>query len=653
MKSFTRESGPVAQAPRHRPELAEPGRPYRSASDLDPRQLQELLAKAPAVIGLMSGPEHRWTYVNEHLVRVAGRSSAAECLGKTLRESLPEMDSQVFPALLDEVFQTGKPYAGSEVKARLNRAASGQPEEGYFDLVFQPVQSSEGKVEAILIHAVEVTEKVKARKAIEENAERLQLAHSAAQIGTWEWDPLMKTQALSPELHRIFGTEASDPDHAAKWASRVHPADWDEVQQNMQEGHRRGTIEFEYRYLHPDSGLRWLFCKGSRAPQETRMFGIVQDVTARKMGEEASQRLAAIVEFSDDAIISKDLNGTVTSWNPCAQRMFGYTADEIIGRPITTIIPPELHADETRILATIAAGERIEHFETVRLKKNGETIEVSLTVSPVKDQDGKIVGAAKIARDITQRKKAERALQTTERLASVGRLAATVAHEINNPLEAVTNLIYLAKHASSPSDVKKYLSIAEEELERVSHLTKQTLGFYRETKGATYVRMGELVQSLLSVFASRTRNRGIELCTEIDDDPELYAVAGELRQVIANLISNSIDALQAGGKIRVRVSAATRWISGHPRGVRLTVADTGSGIPSELRTQLFEPFFTTKKDVGTGLGLWVCKSITENHHGSIQVRSVATPGKSWTAFSVFLPLNTQESATGELVRKAG
>jgi signal transduction histidine kinase len=213
-------------------------------------------------------------------------------------------------------------------------------------------------------------------------------------------------------------------------------------------------------------------------------------------------------------------------------------------------------------------------------------------------------------------------------------------------------LIYLAKHAAAQSDVKKYLSIAEEELERVSHLTKQTLGFYRETKGATYVRMGELVQSLLSVFTSRTRNRGIEICTEINDDSELYALAGELRQVIANLISNSIDALQAGGQIRIRVSGATRWIGGHPRGVRLTVADTGSGIPPELRTRLFEPFFTTKKDVGTGLGLWVCKNIIENHHGSIQVRSVATPGKSWTAFSVFLPLNTQESAAGELLRKA-
>lgn len=189
----------------------------------------------------------------------------------------------------------------------------------------------------------------------------------------------------------------------------------------------------------------------------------------RKSAQEASQRLAAIVESSDDAIISKDLNGIMTSWNPAAEKMFGYAADEMIGRPITTIIPPELQDDERRILETIARGQRIEHFETVRLAKSRRQIEVSLTISLVKDEAGRIVGAAKIARDITQQKKAERVLRTSERIASVGRLAATVAHEINNPLEAVTNLVYLAKEGAVREDVRSYLAGAEEELDRISH----------------------------------------------------------------------------------------------------------------------------------------------------------------------------------------
>jgi PAS domain S-box-containing protein len=475
------------------------------------------------------------------------------------------------------------------------------------------------------------------------------MAQAAAQFGTWEWDPIESSQSLSQELHRIFGTEASDPDRVEKWASRVHPQDWPRVQRNMQEAERTGLMEFHYRYLHPQLGLRRLYCKGRRFPNETRMFGIVQDVTARKIAEEVSSRLAAIVESSDDAIVSKDLHGIVTSWNQGAEHIFGFTAEEMIGQPILKIIPPNLQDQEGQILATIARGERIQHFETVRMRKSGELVEVSITVSPVRDDAGNIVGAAKIARDVTQHKKTERALQMTERLAAVGRLAATVAHEINNPLEAVINLIYLAKHAPSQNDARHYLALAEEELDRVSHLTRQTLGFYRETKGATRFRLGEIVTSLLSVFASRTRNKGITLTPEISSDLELYAVPGEIRQVIANLVSNSIDAVEGGGQVRIRVSAATEPRGSGVHGLRLTVADTGSGIPPAVCAQLFQPFFTTKKDVGTGLGLWICKSIVENHHGSIRVRSATTPGKSWTVFSVFLPLNAQASPVEEPV----
>ena len=354
-----------------------------------------------------------------------------------------------------------------------------------------------------------------------------------------------------------------------------------------------------------------------------------------------AELLSAIVSSSDDAIVSKDLNGVVTSWNSAAEKMFGYTAEEMVGSPITKIIPPELHKDETKILSTIASGGRIDHFETVRVTKEGQPIEVSLTVSPVKDESGKIVGAAKIARDITQKKKTERSLHTAERLASVGRLAATVAHEINNPLEALTNLIYLARHSEDPEERVAYLAQAEEELGRIAHLTRQTLGFYRETKEISSIRVGTLVASLLLVFSSRAKNKGVELYSEVSADPEIRAVPGEIRQLIANLISNSIDAVNGSGKIRVRVSDAVDWKQRERKGVRLTVADSGAGIEQELRGQLFEPFFTTKKQVGTGLGLWVCKSIVEQHRGSIRVKSSTLPDKSWTVFSVFLPRDIQ------------
>ncbi len=449
----------------------------------------------------------------------------------------------------------------------------------------------------------------------------------------------------------IIGAETLDTVAGKNIYNLIAPEDRDRFRrfnENVCAG-EKGSLEFDLVGL---KGVR-RHMESHAAPLRHIDGSIVQlavtrDVSDRQRTQEAWQRLSAIVSSSDDAIVSKDLKGVVTSWNSAAERIFGYTQEEMIGKPITLIIPPELHNDETRILQTIGRGERIEHFETVRLTKSGERLDVSLTVSPLKDASGRIVGAAKIARDITQRKKTEHALHTAERLASVGRLAATVAHEINNPLEAVTNLIYLARRSDVQEDVRKYLSGAEEELERVSHLTKQTLGFYRETKGTSTVQIGSVVRSLLAVFTPRTRNKGIEVRTEIKADPEIRAVPGEIRQLFANLLSNSIDAVDSNGLIRIRISATSAWNQHRRPGIRLTVADNGSGISNELQSQLFEPFFTTKKEVGTGLGLWVCKSIVEKHGGMIRVKSSTMPGKSWTAFSVFLPLETQQINANEV-----
>ncbi len=405
---------------------------------------------------------------------------------------------------------------------------------------------------------------------------------------------------------------------------------------------------YEARLRCKDGSIREVRIHSNVFAQEgefvhTRCFTV--DVTGQKRADEARLRLAAIVDSSEDAIVSKNLDGIVTSWNSSAEKMFGYRAEEIVGRPITRIIPPELQEEEHRILATLKRGERIEHFETVRITKTGERLDVSLTVSPIKDDDGHIVGAAKMARDIRQRKRMEEALRTTEKIAAVGRLAASVAHEVNNPLEAVTNLIYLAKNHDTASDtVRGYLSDAEEELNRVADLTKQMLGFYREQKGATRTQVGTHLRQLLAVSSSKTKNKGINIQLEIEQDPEIVAVPSEIRQLLANILYNAIDAVNYAGMIRIRVSASRQWGLRTP-GVQITFVDSGPGIAPPDHAKIFEPFYTTKPAVGTGLGLWICKSIVDRHAGKIQIRSNTTPGRSWTVVSVFLPA---EVPTGNL-----
>ena len=623
--------------------------------------MREMLAHAPAAIGYLAGPDLHWGYANDLLARLAGRASADELLGLTLRESMADLAGTGILELLENVRRTGMPCHSKEFKIGFP-GRTGRIEERYFDLAAQPMSNGLHQVRGIFVHATEITQQVISRRELEASEERLRLAQEAAHIGAWEWNPIQNRRILTTQLHRMFGTHASmSAGQIYKvWASRVYPPDWPRVRDEMLETERTGLQEFEYRYVHPQRGLRFYCSKGERMKGKSTYFGVVIDITGQKRREEvqhekereleesrgqlqaalaASQRLAAIVECSDDAIIAKDLDGTVTCWNPAAERMFGYREEEMVGRSIIKLIPLEVLEDEDRIMSAVARGERTQHVETLRRHKNGHLIEVSLTVSPVREGSGRILGVASISRDITQSKKVERALHVSERLASVGRLAATIAHEINNPLEAVTNLIFLAQNCTREQDIHGYLDQAQHELARVALLTKQTLGFYRENKGASRVTLGELVSPLVSVFSARARNKAIRIETEIRQNPTIYAIAGEIRQLFANLLNNSIDAVSDGGLIQIRVSAAKERSGAQRAGVRLTVADTGPGIPKEARDKLFEPFFTTKKDVGTGLGLWVTNSVVDKHKGSIRVRSSVTPGKSWTAFSVFLPLD--------------
>jgi len=400
---------------------------------------------------------------------------------------------------------------------------------------------------------------------------------------------------------------------------------------------------YELPMRREDGAIRWIRLDANpwvRNGEVLHARCFMVDITEKKQADQAQMLLAAIVESSEDAIISKDLNGIVTSWNAAAERILGYTAEEMIGRPILTIIPPELHGDEPEILRKIRAGWHIEHFETVRVTKSGERLSVSLTISPVRNQQGRIIGAAKILRDVTAQKKMEATLRTTERLASVGRLAATVAHEINNPLEAVTNLIYLARlDPALPECVRGSLAAADEELQRVSHIARQTLGFYRDTSQPVTIHVAEAIEEVLTVYERRLRYKESIVAQDVQPGLTVCALMGEFKQVLSNLVANAIDASLKRTEIRIRAWAGRHPVTGVP-GIRVTIADQGVGISAANRRRIFTPFFTTKKDFGTGLGLWITRDLLEKKGGTIGCRSHAAgeslrgPG---TVMMLFLP----------------
>ena len=355
---------------------------------------------------------------------------------------------------------------------------------------------------------------------------------------------------------------------------------------------------------------------------------------------DARAHLAAIVDSAEDAIVSQDLNGIVKTWNQGAVRMFGYSPEEMVGQPILRLIPEELHYEEDKTLATVRAGDRLAQYETVRIKKGGARIEISVTISPIRDASGRVIGASKIARDISNRKRMERLLIQSEKFAVTGRMAAVVAHEINNPLESVINLVFLARKSSPGKKADGFLLTAERELERVARIARQTLGYYRETDVPGEVYLQELIENVLTVYRAKILTNQITVKTRFDDGQKISVSRGEMIQLFSNLINNAIDAMARGGTLDISVQK-----KGGPGGdgIQTVIRDTGIGIHDDHLEKIFEPFFTTKGNLGTGIGLWIAKQLTEQRGGQISVTSCTENGSSGTCFTIFVPFAAREA----------
>jgi PAS domain S-box-containing protein len=359
-----------------------------------------------------------------------------------------------------------------------------------------------------------------------------------------------------------------------------------------------------------------------------------QKTLAESRADRTTREMAAIVEHSCDAIYSTHPDGTIASWNRAAQQLYGYTAEEAVGLPVAQLAPPERCGEVERNHTILNGGGQVASYRTERRRKDGTCCPVLLTVSPLLNAHGEIVGASAIARDIWAEKQSEEAVRRSEKLATAGRIAASIAHEINNPLEAVVNLLYLARQ--DPSHAGEYLSLAEQEVGRVARLAQQTLGFVRDASSPGSMDPAAIMDEILQLYSRKLENRHIRVSRRYRGSCEISGYSGELRKLLANLLVNAVDAMTDGGSLQVRVAPGRDWINGS-NGARITVADNGSGIPRDHLQQIFEPFYTTRKDTGTGLGLWVSRGIVQKHGGRIRVRSWAEGRATGTVFSIFLP----------------
>jgi PAS domain S-box-containing protein len=499
------------------------------------------------------------------------------------------------------------------------------------------------------VYAFDVTERWRTQRALEQSEERLRLALSATNgVGVWNWDLDGDVVVADKGFARLFELPE---ELAAKgisrevFASRVHPADADEVRGSLERA-LSGGQEFstEYRVTQSDGSVRWVMavgqCVRSEAGDPLRLHGLTVDITERKAKEEvlreSQAKLHSIYDTSLQYAGLLDATGVLLDANRASLEFTEMRLEDVLGEKFWDcpwfIYTPGA-SEMVRAAVRLAAQGRGMKTELALLKPNGETMTFAFSLTPVFGEDGEVEFIVPEGRDISDLKMAQMALLQSEKLAAVGRLASSIAHEINNPLEAVTNLLYLARSTAVSPQANEYLEQADGELRRISAIASQTLRFHRQASSPQAIHASELFASVLGIFDRRMRNLGVTVEASYRATKPVVCFDGDVRQVLNNLVSNALDSMTEGGELLVRSHDSTDWKTKR-KGMVLTVADKGCGMSRETTARIYEPFFTTKGDSGTGLGLWVSAEVVKRHKGSLQVRSRKGAG---TVFRLFLP----------------
>jgi PAS domain S-box-containing protein len=587
---------------------------------------QLLMATQDAVVSV----NREWvlTYLNPMAEKLYG--SAKDLIGQNLWEKFP-----------DAVYD-GSPFVEHYHRAMYEgiagkfEVAYGEPLKLFIRLEVYPTP------DGIVTFSRDVKETRRAEQKLAEQEKQLALAVEAADLAAWFYDPAGDVIGGDARMSRLFGLPVFEAP-AATWLAAVHAEDRDRVGKEFAAGIAGAPYETEYRVFHQDGTTRWVRAKAQLLSKDgnSRMMGICEDVTVRKQVEQELRDTAFRLSMAQQT-------GKIASWQwdlATGNFVWDEGSGWTYGRPPSEmshvdVIFPYLHVDDREKVrqdlqpAIQGTGEYRSEFRVIW--PDGSLHWLQAFGQSIVSQEGTPVAIVGINMDITDRKLAESALLQTEKLAAVGRLASSIAHEINNPLESVTNLLYLARRTSARPLVDEYLDGAERELRRVAAITNQTLRFYKQTTRPSLVDCSELFEEALSLYQGRLLNSNIEVERRKRATRPAMCLEGEIRQVLSNLLGNAIDAMPMGGRLILRSREATHWKTG-TKGLMLTVADTGTGISPQIQERIFDAFFSTKGIGGTGLGLWVSKEIVARHRGHLTVRSSVNSHAHGTIFALFLP----------------
>ena len=410
--------------------------------------------------------------------------------------------------------------------------------------------------------------------------------------------------------------------------SGVHLTDADKIY-----GYRRGAVDYISVPVVPEV-LRAKISIFVDLYRKTRTLEKLNNELEQRVIERAKElhARAELLDLASEAIITRDRNGAVTYWNAGAESLYGWSQEEALGKDIHALLCTKFPVSREAMESSLIDRRLWDGYLRQRTKDGTEII---VACRKILNKEGGAV--LEVIRDATAQLRAEEVLRETEKLAAMGRVAGIIAHEINNPLAAITNLFYLLRHNPSlDEDGKRIADLAEEELKRVSHITRQTLTFYREAKAPMAVSVIELLDDVIGVQEGMLQSARIYVERKYISACAVHGFPGELRQIFLNLIANAIEAMPNGGRLRLTVREGFDWVT-HRSGVSVLITDTGIGIRREDARKLFEPFFSTKSIKGTGLGLWISRGILQKYDGRISFRSYCPGTESMTSFRVFFP----------------